>query len=84
MNLKGAADFLERDWSLLAAEKERFWARALASADPAEAFRIAEELRQEALLLHPDWPSAEDRLQDLRAHEALAELMTRATPSRAG
>ena len=76
--------YVERDWSAVAEEKERFWANRLATADPLEAIEIAEELRMEALAVHPDWPSAEERLEDLKAHEALSELMRRAAPSRAG
>lgn len=73
---------MKRDWPALAREKERFWALRLAEAEPGEALEIAENLRLEALAIQPDWPSPEERLEDLKAHEALSERMRRATPNR--
>jgi hypothetical protein len=80
----GIASFLDRDWSLLKREKQRYWAERLAGAGAEQCMEIAEALRQEALAVHPDWPSPADRLEDLKAHEALCELMLRATPNRSG
>lgn len=73
-----------RDWPALAREKERFWALKLDTAEPGEGLEIAEELRLETLAVHPDWPFPEERLEDLKAHEALSELMRRASPNRPG
>lgn len=84
MDGSGVAFYLDRDWSLLKNEKQRYWAETLAGTDPEECLQIAEALRQEALAVQPDWPSPADRLEDLKAHEALCELMQRATPNRAG
>ena len=39
---------------------------------------LLEELRQQALLQHPNWPLPSDRCEDFLAHERLAELMRRA------
>ena len=84
MDVSGIGAFLKRDWPALAREKQRFWAERLAAAGPEEAMEIGEALRQEALAVHPDWPTPEERLEDLKAHEALAGLMRRATPNRPG
>lgn len=53
-----------RDWTAARASKEAYW-RTLA---PAERLRLADELRQHALLLHPDWPTSEQRAADYEAH----------------
>jgi hypothetical protein len=45
-----------------------------------EGFRIAEELRRQALLLNPGWPTPDDRRLDFEAHLRLAELLHRASP----
>jgi hypothetical protein len=84
MDATGIADFLHRDWALLKKEKQRYWAERLAAVDPEQCMEIGEALRQEALAVHPDWPSPEERLKDLKAHEALCELMRRATAKRPG
>ncbi len=84
MDASGIAAFIDRDWSLLRNEKERYWAERLAGADAEQCLEIGEGLRQEVLAVHPDWPSPAERLEDLKAHEALCELMLRATKNRSG
>ena len=84
MDATGIADFQHRDWSLLNREKQRFWAERLAAADPEQCLEIGEALRQEALVVQPDWPSPNERLRDLKDHEALCKLMLRATAKRTG
>jgi hypothetical protein len=63
-----------RDWAAVRAAKERYW-RAL---EPAERLRLADELRRQALAIHPDWPTAEQRSADERAHVRLLERFERA------
>jgi hypothetical protein len=84
MDVTGITEFQHRDWALLAREKRRYWADRLAAADPEQCLVIGEGLRQEALAVHPDWPSPEERLEDLKAHEALSELMRHAAAKRSG
>lgn len=84
MDTTGIVDFQHRDWALLNREKQRFWAERLAAADPEQCIVIGEGLRLEALAVHPDWPSPEERREDLKAHEALSELLRRATAKRSG
>jgi len=75
---------MARDWSAIEREKRQFWVERLAAANPDEAFEIADELRQEVLAVRPDWPTAEERSEDLKAHEALSALIRRASPRRPG
>lgn len=67
-----------RDWAAVRASKEAYW-RTL---DPLERLQLADELRQHALLLHPDWPTAEQRAADYEAHVRLSERLEHAASSR--
>lgn len=68
----------ERDWAAVRASKEAYW-RTL---DPRARLRLADELRRHALLLHPDWPTAEQRAADYEAHVRLSERLEHAASPR--
>ena len=70
--------FMSRDWRRARDAKDDWWAERVRRLGPAEAFRIADELRRQALAQHPDWPDAASRADDLRHHVRLAELFARA------
>jgi hypothetical protein len=63
-----------RDWALVRASKEAYWR----SLDPATRLRLSDELRRHALLLHPDWPTPEQRAADYEAHVRLSERLEQA------
>jgi hypothetical protein len=67
-----------RDYAAARASKEAYW-RSLA---PAGRLRLSDELRRHALLLHPDWPTAEQRAADYEAHVRLSERLERAASAR--
>jgi hypothetical protein len=79
---RGIRAFLDRDWDAARAAKDAWWGRRIALLGPAEGLRIADELRRQALLQDPDWPRPSDRLDDLRAHARLSDLLRRARPTR--
>ncbi|MEO7331049.1 MAG: hypothetical protein ABI193_20910 [Minicystis sp.] len=66
------------DWAAARALKEAYW-RTLT---PEQRLRLADDLRRHALLLHPDWPTQEQRAADYRAHLQLSERFERASASR--
>jgi len=68
----------ERDWATVRASKEAYW-RTLGAA---ERLRLADELRRHALLLHPDWPTEEQRAADYEAHVRLSERLEHASSPR--
>ena len=68
----------ERDWSAVRASKEAYW-RTLT---PAERLRLSDDLRRHAMLLHPDWPTAEQRAADYEAHVRLSERLEHAASAR--
>jgi hypothetical protein len=79
---RGIKEFVSRDWGAVREAKDAYWGERIARLGPREAFRIAEELRRQALSQRPGWPSPEDRRHDLDAHLRLAELLHRASPAR--
>jgi hypothetical protein len=69
--------FVRRDWEAVRRAKDEYWAERIARLGPDEAFRIADELRRQALQ-NPSWPDAEERRQDIAAHARLSETLRRA------
>ena len=78
MIAEGIRDYVSRDWRSARDAKDAFWAERIARVGPIEGFRIADELRRQLLAQHPDWPSDDERCEDLAAHVRLAELFRRA------
>jgi hypothetical protein len=79
---RGIREFVGRDWAAVRENKDAYWAARIAHLGPLEAFRVGEELRQQARLHTPSWPDASSRRDDLRAHARLVELFHRADPTR--
>jgi hypothetical protein len=84
MITRGIREFVSRDWDLARRNKEAHWLDRIARFGPVEALRIADELRRQARLLDPDWPSAALREDDFQSHVALTERLRRAGPTRRG
>jgi hypothetical protein len=74
--------FVSRDWERVRQAKDHYWSERIARFGPAEAFRIGDDLRCQAILLNPGWPDAAERHRDLRAHVRLARRLRRASPAR--
>ena len=68
MEASDIARFARRDWSVLAELKADYWASMKARQGAGGGLLIADELRQHAQRVHPDWPSEEDRREDLETH----------------
>lgn len=67
--------FASRDWDAIAEHKRRYWADNAMTPD--ERLAIADELRNHALALHPDWPTPEQREEDLATHIRVGEALRR-------
>lgn len=75
--------YATRDWDQVAREKERWWAERGRELTPAEKIRIGDMLRRHAQALRPDWPSPEERREDLETHIRVSEALRRVpSPSR--
>src|SRR5258708_33260828 len=68
MKREDVVAFARRDWGAIEASKRQRLAAQKASMTPADALRVGDELRNYAKSLHPNWPSEEDRRNDLAVH----------------
>jgi hypothetical protein len=75
---RGIREFVARDWAAVRDSKDAYWAARIARLGPLEAFRVAEELRQQARFETRSWPDEDSRRADLGAHVRLAERFRRA------
>jgi len=66
--------FAERDWAAVADLKVAYWAN-LKTSGPGLAIQVGDELRRHAIALHPRWPTAEDRREDLATHARVAAAL---------
>ncbi len=55
--------------------KSDFWCGKKKHLTPEEIFRIGDELRELARRLRPDWPSEEERQEDLEVHVRVAAAL---------
>lgn len=82
MITRGIREFVARDWDAARENKDAYWGERISRLGPAEAFRVAEDLRRQMILREPGWPDATLRLEDLLSHARLAERFRRAVPAR--
>ncbi len=75
MNRDDVLQFARRDWSALAESKSRFWHDLKSRRSAGEVLAIADQLRQQARQLRPDWPTLDARLNDLAVHLRVAEAL---------
>lgn len=65
--------FVNRDWTRIAAAKARTWQAGKQT--PAGDLRAGDELRRHVAALRPDWPDPGDRADDLRTHLRVSEAL---------
>lgn len=82
MITRGIHAFMARDWKRARDAKDAYWAERVRRLGPLEALRIADELRRQVLMQHPDWPDAASRRDDLRHHVRMTELFARVDAAR--
>jgi hypothetical protein len=75
-------EFVSRDWAAARAAKDRYWRERVEQLGPAEAFRIADELRRQVIAHDPAWPHRSERSEDLSSHVRVAALLRRAGSAR--
>ncbi|MEZ5289405.1 MAG: hypothetical protein R2712_32305, partial [Vicinamibacterales bacterium] len=67
--------FVSRDWSAVAASKDRGWRALKSGRSAADVLSVADQLRKHAQRLRPDWPSRQERLDDLLIHQRVGEAL---------
>lgn len=79
MDEKAIRQFVGRDWPAVAASKKRFWQELKARRSAAEVLRVADQMRAHARRIRPDWPTQQDRLDDLLVHKRVGVALRAVT-----
>ena len=74
--------YARRDWKAIAQLKAEHWEAVKERVGRAEGIRIADDLRRQVRLSHPDWPTLEDRRDDLETHARTSEKLRSAILAR--
>jgi hypothetical protein len=69
--------FLDEDCSDASQATDHFWRLYKRTRGVAAAFRLVDEVRQQYLAAHPDWPSAEEREEDMATHLRVIDVIRR-------
>jgi hypothetical protein len=75
VNKEDIVAYARRDWKAIARLKAEHWEAVRERAGRAEGIRIADELRRQVRLSHPDWPTPEERRDDLDTHARTSEKL---------
>lgn len=67
--------FVERDWSRIEEAKAAFWKGKKPGMSAAELLAIGDELRRYAQRVRPDWPTVQDRAEDLAVHLRVSDAL---------
>ncbi|MGH7333452.1 MAG: hypothetical protein ACREKS_12075 [Candidatus Rokuibacteriota bacterium] len=78
MDLRHLRDFLQRDWETAAALKREHWVREFAVYGAVATVAASAALWQHMRAVRPDWPTQEQRQEDLAHHIALKRAIDRA------
>ena len=78
MNPEDLRAYARRDWEKAAASKEAYWAREFAEHGSIAVFEASRALWRHMRAIRPDWPSPEERQEDLQDHIKLKRLIDRA------
>lgn len=70
--------YAQRGWKVAETRKQEHWAREFVEHGPQATFEASQVLWRHMRSLRPDWPSPEERREDLAHHIALKELIDRA------
>jgi hypothetical protein len=63
--------YLERGWATAEVLKQEYWAREFGERGPVATIEVSQALWRHMRLIRPDWPSDQERLEDLAHHIAL-------------
>jgi hypothetical protein len=67
--------FMGRAYDVVAESKQGYWARRFRKEGAEATWRAGQALREHAHQVRPDWPSEEDRAEDLEHHIRLTRLL---------
>jgi len=78
MDARHVKAYVERDWAAVAADKREYWAREFVARGPQATFEASQTLWRHMRLLRPEWPSEDERRDDLAHHVTLKGALDRA------
>ena len=78
MNPQHLRDFLQRDWETAAARKREHWVREFAACGAVATLEASAALWRHMRAVRPDWPTPEQRQEDLDHHIAVKRAIDRA------
>lgn len=78
MDLSELKAYAERDWSALEVSKREYWAREFATRGVEATLEASRALWLHMRMVCPDWPSDDERREDLAHHIALKRTIDRA------
>jgi hypothetical protein len=67
--------FARRDWSAVATSKTRHWQAMKTGRSAADVLDIADRMRIHAQQIRPEWPTRQQRLDDVRVHQRVGEAL---------
>ncbi len=79
MKAEDVRAYVGRDWKLAEARKHEHWAREFVEHGPGATFEASQVLWRHMRSVRPDWPSLEERREDLADHIELKQLIDRAS-----
>ena len=78
MDADAVRAFLRRGWTEAERLEREHWVRVRREQGPAALLRAAEALREHMRRQRPDWPSEQERAEDLAHHVAQKRLLDQA------
>ena len=75
MDREALRQFAGRDWAAVATSKDRFWQALKDRRSAADVLALAERMRTHARQVRPDWPTPQQRLDDVRVHQRVGEAL---------
>lgn len=75
MDRNALRQFARRDWSAVATSKTRHWRTLKTGRSAADVLAIADRMRMHAQQIRPEWPTPQERLDDLRVHQRVGEAL---------
>ena len=75
MDRDSLRQFAQRDWPAVATSKTRHWRARKAGRTAADVLTMADRLRIHAQQIRPDWPTPQQRLDDVCIHQRVGEAL---------
>jgi hypothetical protein len=67
--------FARRNWDMVSEAKTAFWLEQKDGMAVADVLELADQLRLHASAVRPDWPTPEERSEDLAVHLRVSEAL---------